>query len=335
MAGRRFRAAFTLIELLVVIAIIAVLVGLLLPAVQKVREAAARLKCQGNLKQFALACHNYHDTQGRFPGAADAGGSRYTTLFVELLPFVEQAPLYARWDFANPGANAALALAPLPLMLCPSHPGIDATLGVTTYGGNGGSRPYPLDAMTQADGMFATTGPASKPVANQVGVRLEHVSDGTSNTLLLGERQVGDAGLDSYMNAPAGLITPTPTPPLRPVAGYAMWYAVPAAPPEPAGGNAAGALFSAQAAVGLSNPSRWDPPPIPVPPALPTPPPPVPWPPLLLQFQARLGAYGSFHIGGANVAMADGSLRYLKSTTSASALTALSTRAGGEPGFVE
>ncbi len=331
-AARPRSVGFTLIELLVVIAIIAILIGLLLPAVQKVREAASRARCTSHMKQFALACHNYHDVAGRLPGAAEAGGARYTTLFVELLPYVEQDPLYRRWDFVNVTANAGLAVTPLQLMLCPSHPGIDPAAGATTYGGNGGTRPFPLDANTRADGMFPTTGPASKPAANQSGVRLDHVTDGTSNTILLGERQVGDPGLDSYMSAPAGVITPTPDPPLRPVATFARWYPVPAAPPEAAGGNAAGSLFSSQATVGLSNPSHWEPPPPPVPPAppIPTPPPPVPWGPLADQIRARLGAYGSFHTGLANIALADGSVRSLRTTVTLTALTALTTRAGGE-----
>ncbi len=335
MSARRSRAGFTLIELLVVIAVIAILIGLLLPAVQKVREAANRARCAGHLKQFSLACHNYHDTQGRLPAAVDAGGPRYTTLFVELLPYVEQAPLHGRWDFASPGANSALALTALPLMLCPSHPGIDPTSGLTTYGGNGGTRPWPLDALTKADGMFPTAGPMSKPAPNQTGVRLDHVTDGTSNTLLLGERQVGDAGLDSYLNAPSGVVTPPPTPPLRSVAAYARWYPFPASAPEPAAGNAAGGLFSSQASVGLMNPSHWEPPPAPPPPAPAPTPPPVDSGPLAEQYRARLGAYGSYHVGGANVAMADGSLRFLRSTTSAPALAALTTRAGGEPGVTE
>jgi prepilin-type N-terminal cleavage/methylation domain-containing protein/prepilin-type processing-associated H-X9-DG protein len=325
------RRAFTLIELLVVIAIIAILIGLLLPAVQKVREAASRLRCQNNLKQLALGLHTYHDSFERLPGAVELGGSRYTSLFVELLPTIEQNPLYQQWDFLTPQTNGTTGRAAtlLKLYVCPSHPNPEVRFtlnsgqyALTTYGGNGGTWPFP-PARSPVDGVFFTTGPASQPTPGQRGVTFTSILDGTSNTLLLGERIVGDSNLDTFLQAPFD--TP-PTPPLQPVASYMVW----APPPGP---NSAGGLLGALVTINYRHSTTWAPPPVPPdwPVGLPPPPPPpVPWGQLSLQWWARLSAYGSYHTGGVNVALCDGSVRFLRETTPLEVLRALSTRAGAE-----
>src|SRR5262245_5030971 len=175
------RRGFTLIELLVVIAIIAILIGLLLPAVQKVREAANRMKCQNHLKQLGLAAHNYHGVHEKFPPGvyqmpfAAAPKFRGVTLFVYLAPFLEQDNLTKDWNLADPLVNttlpapgsAAKTATIVPILLCPSDvisgpnpadSGSNRWYALSSYGGNGGSRSYDPAAATN-DGIFFVIGP--------------------------------------------------------------------------------------------------------------------------------------------------------------------------------
>src|SRR5438045_2614972 len=137
MPPRRFHpAGFTLIELLVVIAIIAILIGLLVPAVQKVREAAARMKCTNNLKQIGLALHNYHGSNNCFPpGYVDGNMNRASTPDNDvgpgwgwaslLLPYLEQDNIYKQINFNQPvgmGVNAQVSRRSLTIHQCPSDP---------------------------------------------------------------------------------------------------------------------------------------------------------------------------------------------------------------------
>jgi prepilin-type N-terminal cleavage/methylation domain-containing protein/prepilin-type processing-associated H-X9-DG protein len=318
------RTGFTLIELLVVIAIIAILIGLLLPAIQKVREAASRMKCAGNLKQLALAAHNYEGTAGRFPpGVAHPGADgRVTALFVELLPFLEQQPLYDQWNFTNPSANVGPASRPcaqvLAVLICPSG-GIDqnpvtfgsSTVGISSYAGNGGTKAFP-PTQAKADGLFFATGPTA---SGRSAVRIGEVSDGLSNTLFFGERQNGDGNMDSYLKAP---IQPAPDPAAQSMTAYTAWSAT----PNPS--DVACVSLGAEAGLNYGFPQFYIPPTnMPVPP-------PVPWDSIKTWWWYRVEAYGSRHSGGLNVALCDGSVRFLSNQLPLTTFVAMATRSGGE-----
>ena len=318
------RPGFTLIELLVVIAIIAVLIGLLLPGVQKVRAAAARTACQNNLKQLALAAHNHHDAKKRLPPGIALPGpdGKFTSLFVELLPYIEQEDLRRRWDFVNvsnnfggPGTVAATALKAYacPVGYTDENPVSfgSSTVGLTTYGGVAGAKAFPRWRATQ-DGYFGYSGPVARHQP-----RLTDAQDGSSNTLLFGERIIIDPDLDSYQIAP---LTPAPDPPLQAFSASASW----AVGPGPNAG--AGTLLIGNISINFGFPFRY------IPPVLPpgTDPPPVDWNPLKEIAWDRYGSIGSRHTGGAHVALGDGSVRFLRNSTPLVVLNALATRSGGE-----
>jgi prepilin-type N-terminal cleavage/methylation domain-containing protein len=204
----RPRSAFTLIELLVVLAIIAILIGLLLPAVQKVREAAARLKCANNLKQMALACHVHHDALDLFPtaGRQDYYGARGPTPFAtapaqywnwryQILPYIEQGNVF------DQATDSPIRLATLALFNCPSRrpPTVVGAIVLTDYAGNAGPTWCPANEPGTWTGVIVPSEVNQQNVWVPVGsVRIGSIADGTSNTLLLGEKFVT---ADNYATA--------------------------------------------------------------------------------------------------------------------------------------
>ncbi len=299
------RHAFTLIELLVVIAIIAVLVGLLLPAVQKVREAASRMKCQNNLKQIALATHNYHATYQVFPYATldyqpNDATATYVTGFILILPFLEQDNVAKRWNPLLPrndastettlgSSNSSLQQMLIPTYVCPTMTPPSGPLAgaenraYCSYLFNSGSPDaelYPywsffgLSQQPVYDGVVI---PLNNPArvastANKSPIAVAGITDGTSNTFLVGETDFEPQGVPS--TSMGGV--------------WAYGYI----------GYSWGTTF---------NPfNKHD------------------------NTSTVYGAFRSQHTGGANFAFADGSVRFISDGLDNTTYRALSTRAGGE-----
>ncbi len=295
------RRGFTLIELLVVIAIIAVLIGLLLPAVHKVREAAARIKCSNNLKQIGLAAHSYHDANGHFPPGIGytplaANGVWGQNLF-HLLPYLEQGNLYG-----NALGPVALATGPItiycpinnnvysqpvPVFLCPSDPSVGSGGVVTVNGISWGASCYAANSQ-----VFA-------PIRGdpQGKTRLADIQDGTSNTILYAEKyarcsstsmSLDGGSLWAYSVFPGLNLPPPMNPPPKP---FRPAFAV-------ADAIGAGSIFQVQPSPFLGNcdPTRAS----------------------------------TAHAGGMLVCLADGSVRTLAPSMSGATWWAAVTPSGGE-----
>jgi prepilin-type N-terminal cleavage/methylation domain-containing protein/prepilin-type processing-associated H-X9-DG protein len=298
------RVGFTLIELLVVIAIIGVLIALLLPAVQKIRESAKRLSCQNNLKQIGLGMLNFESGQGGLPPSATTGmgaGAPYYPYqhawSAALLPYIEQTASFNLYHYDanwNDEINYEAIRTYLKLFNCPStpeQPRIDTTVSAEPIAGDY----HAVNAIKDFVGIncFGLTHITNHDDPRLVGgmmrdkvTRIAEITDGTSNTILVAE----DAGRPQWYNADRQIFIPIPAPPN----GQAGW-ADPNGPFSIDGSYPSGQV-PGPCSINCSNNSE---------------------------------VY-SFHPVGANVVFADGSVHFLNSDMNLCVLASLTTRAGGE-----
>ncbi|VTS02828.1 Prepilin-type N-terminal cleavage/methylation domain-containing protein OS=Singulisphaera acidiphila (strain ATCC BAA-1392 / DSM 18658 / VKM B-2454 / MOB10) GN=Sinac_3384 PE=4 SV=1: SBP_bac_10 [Gemmata massiliana] len=323
------RRGGTLLEVLGAVTIVAVLAGLLLPALQKAREASTRTKCQNNLKQLALAAHSFHTTRHGFPAGEIAFGSRtgavvgedyYTCWVIPLLPFIGEEnrakAMAETTEFADrhQGGRSSLYGAPIRTLICPSdtlpvtgafeyhspdptNPTHDARFpvgrydAVCSYGANWGTRTfrYHPSEVAENNGVFHYN----------TRTRVTDISDGISSTILFGERSHREPRWQ-FMGAAY--------PAQQNFAVFARWYT--------------GGVFTGRQPHEMINYR--------LPPSVESTPPTQGTPQWNDLFHKRLGSYGSEHLGGCNIVLADGSVRFVADVLTLTTLHALSTKSGGE-----